>query len=407
MFMGKEFMRRVARCSVALMVGAFILCLPVCVYGNSIAQKQSEISGAKQDKKNLEQKVQDLEDARNELLVSKQNLTSYVTKLDSELTMLQMKINELNNLVDEKKEQIEETKKELDEAKREEGKQYVQMKRRIRFMYEKSESSYYQMLFNAESFSDFLNHATYIEQITSYDRQMLVAYQQTKETIALLKANLEDEEEILQAAMDEAKQNEGQMESLISDKQKEIEKYEGDIKDKEAAIKEYEAQIAERDATIKALEKAVAAAIAAASSVSGNKVIKYKGGVFAWPVPNYTRISSDYGNRMHPILGVQKFHSGIDLAAPSGSAILAAADGEVVAAAYNASMGNYVMINHGDSIFTIYMHCSALYVSQGTSVTKGQSIAAVGSTGRSTGPHLHFSVRVGGNYVSPWSYLGR
>ena len=93
------------------------------------------------------------------------------------------------------------------------------------------------------------------------------------------------------------------------------------------------------------------------------------------------------------------------MAAPNGSPILAAYDGQVVAADYNASMGNYIMIDHGVGLYTVYMHCSALYVSAGASVSKGANIAAVGSTGRSTGPHLHFSVRLNGNYVSPWNYL--
>jgi murein DD-endopeptidase MepM/ murein hydrolase activator NlpD len=108
---------------------------------------------------------------------------------------------------------------------------------------------------------------------------------------------------------------------------------------------------------------------------------------------------------MHPTLGVQKMHNGIDLAAPTGSSILAAYSGTVVAAAYSSTMGNYIMIDHGDGLYTIYMHASALYVSTGQEVSAGQNIAAVGSTGRSTGPHLHFGVRLNGSYVSPWNYL--
>ena len=135
--------------------------------------------------------------------------------------------------------------------------------------------------------------------------------------------------------------------------------------------------------------------------------IKYDGGIFAWPAPSYTRISDDYGNRIHPTLGVEQFHNGVDMAAPGGSPILAAYDGKVVAAAYSNSMGNYIMIDHGDGLYTIYMHASALYVSTGASVTKGQKIAAVGSTGRSTGNHLHFSVRLNGSYVSPWNYISK
>ena len=123
-----------------------------------------------------------------------------------------------------------------------------------------------------------------------------------------------------------------------------------------------------------------------------------------FPMKNHT-VTSPFGIRTHPITGIQKFHNGIDMAAPGGSAILAAYDGKVVAADYNSSMGNYIMIDHGDSLYTIYMHASALYVSSGQSVSAGSTIAAVGSTGRSTGAHLHFSVRQNGSYVSPWNYL--
>jgi murein DD-endopeptidase MepM/ murein hydrolase activator NlpD len=102
---------------------------------------------------------------------------------------------------------------------------------------------------------------------------------------------------------------------------------------------------------------------------------------------------------------VEKFHNGVDMAAPAGSPILAAYDGVVAAAAYSSSMGNYIYLNHGDGLVTIYMHASALYVSAGQTVSKGDKIAAVGTTGNSTGNHLHFGVRLNGSYVSPWNYL--
>lgn len=140
------------------------------------------------------------------------------------------------------------------------------------------------------------------------------------------------------------------MNALISAKEQEISNVTSDIKNKEAAIAEYEADIAEQNQTIAALEKAVAEERARLAEEQGRR---YDGGVFTWPAPSYTRISDDYGNRIHPTLGIQKFHNGIDMAAPGGSAILAAYDGKVVAADYNSSMGNYIMIDHGDSLYTI------------------------------------------------------
>ena len=122
-------------------------------------------------------------------------------------------------------------------------------------------------------------------------------------------------------------------------------------------------------------------------------------------IASYKYVSSKFGYRIHPVYGTQKFHSGVDLAAPAGTAIYAAASGVVAGAGYNSSMGNYVMINHGSGLYTVYMHASALYVSEGDVVSAGQTIAAVGSTGVSTGNHLHFSVRLNGNYVDPNDYI--
>ena len=194
------------------------------------------------------------------------------------------------------------------------------------------------------------------------------------------------------------------VEELIGEKEQQINSYAYDISNKEQAIKEYEADIAEQNQIIKDLEAAVAAERQAIYDAEHPK-ITYDGGVFAWPAPSYKRISDDYGNRIHPILGTQQFHNGVDMAAPGGSPILAAYDGEVVAASYSSSMGNYIMIDHGNTLYTIYMHASALYVKKGDVVARGQQIAAVGSTGRSTGNHLHFSVRLNGSYANPWNYL--
>ena len=276
------------------------------------------------------------------------------------------------------------------------------MKSRIKFMYEKGDMLYMELVFSAESFGEMLNKADYIEMLSSYDRKMLDEYVAYAEYVALCKESLEEEKTVLDEAKATVEEEEASLNALISVKEQEIYNVSSDIKNKEQAIKEYEADIATQNETIKALEAAVAEERKRLAAEQGRK---YDGGVFTWPAPSSSRISDDYGTRTHPILGIQQFHNGVDLAAPGGSPILAVYDGKVVAADYNSSMGNYIMIDHGDGLYTIYMHASALYVSKGTEVTKGQKIAAVGSTGRSTGNHLHFSVRLNGSYVNPWQYL--
>ena len=274
------------------------------------------------------------------------------------------------------------------------------MKKRIKFMYERGDTMYMELLVESGSFGDMLNKAEYIEMLSSYDRKKLNEYIATTQLITVTKQALEEEKATLDLAMEEKEQEEANLQSLLSTKSSELSAVKADISNKEAAIAEYEAEIKAENATIAALEKEVAADKAALYSR-----YMYDGGVFTWPCPSYTRISDNFGMRMHPTLGVEKMHNGIDLAAPAGSAILAAYNGTVVAADYNSSMGNYIMINHGGGLYTIYMHCSKLYVSKGTDVTAGTKIAAVGSTGRSTGNHLHFGVRLNGAYVSPWNYL--
>lgn len=371
---------------------------------DSIREKEAEINEAKKEKNALQNGLTDVKAIKKELENAKANLASYVEELDANLTAIQNKINDLKNKITEKEEEIDQKTVELEEAIDEQKKQYEAMKTRIKFMYEKGETLYVELLFNAASFGDMLNKAEYIEKLSAYDRKMLDEYVAYTEYVSLCREGLEEEKELLNEAKAAVEEEEASLNELIASKEQEIYQMSSEIKDKESAIRAYEAEIAIQNDTIKTLEAAVAEE---RKRLAEEQARKYDGGIFTWPAPSYTRISSEYGNRMHPTLGVERFHNGIDMAAPGGSAILAAYNGKVVAADYNSSMGNYIMIDHGDSLYTVYMHASALYVSKGTEVSKGQKIAAVGSTGRSTGNHLHFSVRLNGNYVNPWSYLGR
>lgn len=371
---------------------------------DSIKQKEAEIEKAKEEKKSLQSGLTNVKEIKKQLEESKSNLAGYIAELDANLADIQAKIAQLKEMISTKEQEIEDKTKELEEAVAVQEAQYEAMKSRIKFMYEKGDTLYLELFFGADNFGDMLNKADYIEMLSSYDRKMLDEYVAQAEYVALCKEGLEEEKDVLEEARKSVEAEEASLNELISAKEQEIKAVSSDIQNKEAAIAEYEADIAAQNETIAALEKAVAEEKARLAAEQGRR---YDGGIFAWPAPSYTRISDDYGNRIHPILGVQQFHNGIDMAAPGGSAILAAYDGTVVAAAYSNSMGNYIMIDHGDSLYTIYMHASALYVSKGQEVSKGQKIAAVGSTGRSTGNHLHFSVRKNGSYVSPWSYLGK
>ncbi len=370
---------------------------------DSIKKKEQEINKAQQEKKALQSGLTDVKALKKELEASKANLANYVAELDGKLTVIQNKINELKVTITEKEEQIVEKTAELEEAIRVQQEQYDAMRTRIKFMYEKGDTLYIELLFNARSFSDMLNKADYIEMLSAYDRKMLDEYVAYAEYVALCKEGLEEERDVLKEAKLSVEKEEASLNEMIKEKEQEIYKVSTDIQGQEAAIREYEADIAAQNETIAALEAAVAEE---RKKLAEEQRPKYDGGMFTWPAPSYTRISDEYGNRMHPTLKVQKFHNGLDMAAPGGSPILAAYNGKVVAADYSSSMGNYIMIDHGSGLYTIYMHASALYVSKGKEVAKGEKIAAVGSTGRSTGNHLHFGVRLNGNYVNPRNYFG-
>lgn len=369
----------------------------------SIKQKEAEIEKAKEEKKSLQSGLTNVKELKKSLEASKTNLANYITELDANLAEIQANIEELKTKVSQKEEEIEVKTQELEEALAVQKAQYEAMKARIKFMYEKGDSLYLELVFTSSSFSEMLNKAEYVESLARYDRKMLDEYVAYAEYVALCKEGLEEEKSVLDEAKKAVEEEEASLNELIAAKETEINAVSSDIKNKEAAIAEYEADIASQNETILALEKIVAEERKKLAAEQGRK---YDGGIFTWPAPSYTRISDEYGSRMHPTLGIEKFHNGIDMAAPGGSPILAAYNGKVVAADYSSSMGNYIMIDHGDSLYTIYMHASALYVSKGAEVSKGDKIAAVGSTGRSTGNHLHFSVRLNGNYVNPRNYLG-
>lgn len=367
-----------------------------------IEETEADIEDARELKKQLQDNLTDVKKIKEELEASKEDLTEYVMELDGKLVTIQEKIADLKEKIAEKEADLKVTKAELDTAIANQENQYEAMKQRIKFMYEQGNYLYMELIFSSDSFGEMLNKAEYIEMLSAYDREKLDEYVATRELIELYKEQLEEDMAYLEEAKAGVESEEASLNELIGEKKRAIEGVTLDISNKEAAIAEYEADIKEQTETIAALEKIVAEEKAKLAEANG---IKYDGGMFTWPAPSYTAISSDYGNRIHPILKVPQFHNGVDMAAPGGSPILAAYDGQVVAADYSGSMGNYIMIDHGDGLYTIYMHASALYVSKGEFVTKGQNIAAVGSTGRSTGNHLHFTVRLNGSYVSPWNYL--
>ena len=365
------------------------------------AASTKSLQEAQDEKAQLEKALKEAQSTIEDLRDSKGDIESKVTELNQQLIDISARITDLENQLTAKSEDLQETKDELAGAKEREAQQYADMKVRIQFMYENGQTSYLEALLSSRNISEFLNSADYIAQIQSYDRQKLTEYQDTVESIVNLEAQLEQEYTDLEALKSTVESNKATVAAMMRQKESELADISGDIEDAQSDADYYAAEIQAQEELIAAIKRAEAEKAAA-----GVEEHPYTGGAFRWPCPSSTRVTSDYGTRVSPMSGASSNHKGIDIGASAGADIIAAADGTVTAASYSSAAGNYVMIDHGGGLYTVYMHASSLLVSPGQTVSAGDVIAKVGSTGISTGSHLHFGVSLNGSYVSPWSYLG-
>ena len=365
------------------------------------AASTKSLQEAQDEKAQLEKALKEAQSTIEDLRDSKGDIESKVTELNQQLIDISARITDLENQLTAKSEDIQETKDELAGAKEREAQQYADMKVRIQFMYENGQTSYLEALLSSRNISEFLNSADYIAQIQSYDRQKLTEYQDTVESIVNLEAQLEQEYTDLEALKSTVESNKATVAAMMRQKESELADISGDIEDAQSDADYYAAEIQAQEELIAAIKRAEAEKAAA-----GVEEHPYTGGAFRWPCPSSTRVTSDYGTRVSPMSGASSNQKGIDIGASAGADMIAAADGTVTAASYSSAAGNYVMIDHGGGLYTVYMHASSLLVSPGQTVSAGDVIAKVGSTGISTGSHLHFGVSLNGSYVSPWSYLG-
>lgn len=375
-------------------------------YGASkkdVDSAKGKISSIEEEKKKTEQAIKELE-------TLKADTETYVRKLDSQLETLNVEVNRLEGNIRDKEKTIEETAVKLDEAGKVEKKQYEAMKKRIKYMYEKGDSSYLDILLQSKSMSELLNRAEYISKISEYDRNMLDQYAAVKDGIADDKAQLEKEKAELVVLQEQTTSKKNSVETLVNEKSAELKKVNSQIGTKTAQVEAYEKDIKAQEDKIKQIEAEIKRQEEEARKKAEAAGQKYNtvsiGNIkFIWPCPSSSRITSGFGGRESPTEGASSNHQGIDIGAPTGSNIVAAADGTVTISTYSYSAGNYIMLNHGGGVSTVYMHCSQLLVSAGDTVKQGQVIAKVGSTGYSTGPHLHFGVRLNGSYVNPAKYV--
>lgn len=334
----------------------------------------------------LQEKREQLSDLEKEKAAAEQEKKN----LSQELEEIVADMAEIKEKIEAKEAELEKKEEELIQAQIDENDQYESMKKRIKYMYENGSGQLIEVLFEAKDITDFLNKAEYISTISDYDRDMLKEFQDIVAEVEAQEQQLQKEYDEIEAMQNELIDKQKTVETLISEKDSEIDEMSEELQELKEAVATAERKQRERASSY--------SNSAGASVVSGN-------GMFTHPCPGYTRISSYFGWREQPLPGASTNHKGMDFAAPTGTPIYAAAAGTVTSAGYSGNAGNLIIINHGNGLQTYYMHCHKIYVKAGQKVSKGQNIAIVGTTGNSTGPHLHFQVMSGGTPVNPQNYL--
>ncbi len=350
------------------------------------ADTNQEIQSKQNEKAALQQKI----DAAK---AEKQGMLAIVEEIDGKIASVQGEINGLQKKIDNCNSKIRDAEEKISECEVKEKEQYENMKTRLRVMYEDNNTSYITMLFGGDSLNDILSYVELIKQIIDHDNKSYERIINTKKEIEALKAEVEAEKETIVAKKDVVDKKKAELDGEVSKMSTAIGKITGNIETLRIAYEEAEREEA-------ALKRRLQAELSGSTTTAS-----FDGGTFAWPTPGYATITSEYGGRMHPTLKVYKVHTGMDIGAPSGAKVVAGADGTVVKAEYNVAYGNYIVINHGNGYSTLYAHNSVLNVSKGDFVVRGQTIAKVGSTGYSTGPHCHFEVMINGQHTDPKPYL--
>ncbi len=371
---------------------------------------KTEMEEAKKKASSLEEEKKDIETAINELKGLENDAASYIKNLDTSLDSLNKQVNALQSQMSAKEVELKAASEDLEAAKETVSRQYSNMKLRIQYMYEKGETSYIDLLLKSGDLTQLFNRAEYISSIAAYDRRMLENYKGSKEEVEQREQILLAEREELATFQAATTLKQQEVENLINKKNADLAIYQKQISDGRNSLDELNQDIVNQEKHIKNMEaeirkKEEEARKAAQKTGKTYNTVAIGNIKFIWPCPSSSRITSGFGDRDSPTEGASTNHKGMDVSASTGSGIVAAASGTVTISTYSYSAGNYIMIHHGGGVYTVYMHCSELLVSAGQEVSQGQVIAKVGSTGYSTGPHLHFGIRVDGSYVNPAKYV--
>ncbi len=404
--------------AVIMLVSLVSTALIMLVNAASSKEIEKELVDLRAQQAELKKQSDALKAEINQNEAETQTLIEKKADIDRQMDVSRQTIENLNEQIQQYSLLIAEKQTELESSLAEEEALNEQYKARLRSMEETGSISYWSILFGARSFSDLLDKVAMIQEIAKSDQLMMEKMAAMSEKIAGERADLETQMDELNAAKDELAAQQAELETqraesdeLLIQMAKEYETMSAEYEDYEAMEDELSKQIAQSETDyFNALSREEAARIAAAaknntnSSSSGSSGSASASG-FVFPMAYATKITDAYGYRIHPLSGTKKWHNGVDFAAGEGTAIYATKAGTVTSATYNEAYGNMVTINHGDGYSSLYGHMTKYIVSVGETVSAGQTIGYVGSTGWSTGPHLHFTIYYNGSDVNPLNYV--
>ena len=391
------------RVMVAVLAGfmALLILLPMftMIMGGAGAVTQSEIDALKQEQAESQARQEELKDQLAEAEEKQSAAEEQRSLLLAQLDAINDELDNINAQIALYDEQIAQKEAERKEAEAKEQAQYELFCQRVRAMEEEGTVSYWSILFNAESFSDMLDRLADIDAVMDYDNQIMDELTDTREELERLQAELESARADEQAVKEEQEAKKAEQQAKVAEAEKVLEELNKNVAEVNRLLDEEDAAAAAIQADIVRKQ----AELEAQRQQNGTTIVSESG--YMWPLPGWYRISSPFGYRINPVSGRAQNHGGIDIPASGGTPILAAKSGQVITSVYGSgsywSYGNYVVIDHGNGNSTLYAHMSSRAVSEGQMVTQGQVIGYVGTTGNSTGNHLHLEIRVGGQRVDP------
>lgn len=349
---------------------------------------RDQLSSLEEQKAAVQETIAELTKQADDVQATRDALQKEIDLTKQEIATVEQYIARLQDQIDVKTTELEAAEEALTQKEEE----FAQT---VRTTYEQGEISYLEVLLNSSSFSDLLSRMEIVTSLMDYNQQVVEEYTAAKEDI-------EQKRDDLQNTQDEQKDYQENLNYKVDD----LAASEAEQAALQESLEAYKAESeAEYDRIASEMQDVSNQIAALSAQAAANGSVPMGDGTLIWPTPSCTVTNSAYGYRVHPIYGTVKFHAGEDIPAGYGAEILAAASGTVVTAGWVSGYGNYTVIDHGGGLMTAYGHQSSFAVSVGDVVTQGQVIGYVGSTGNSTGPHLHFEVYVNGATVDPKSYF--